>query len=171
MKKKRSRKIILLTWIIVIVAACGIYFFSSQTAKESDGLSKSLSKGIMQISRTTGIEDFGDPANRKKLTKFNGEFRQYAHSILYGIFTFVLYMALRRTRFGALEALLFALMMVAVIAGLDEWHQSFVSGRGMEYIDWISDIQGASIAAGVGVVGSMIRTTWLRARDMNQKMS
>lgn len=171
MKKKRSRKTILLTWMMVIIAASGIYFFSSQTAKESDGLSKSLAKGIMQIARTTGIEDFGDPSNKKELTKFNGEFRQYAHSILYAVFALVLYMALRHTKLGILEAILIALMMVAVIAGLDEWHQSFVTGRGMEYKDWVSDMQGASIAVGIGVVGSLLSITWLNARGTKRKAS
>ncbi len=53
-----------------------------------------------------------------------------------------------------------ALVALVVVAAADEWHQSLVPGRSMEFADWISDAAGT--AAGLAA-GRLLGRRWAKA--------
>jgi VanZ family protein len=66
------------------------------------------------------------------------------HSIEYGIFSFLLFLAFYHSRKGSLKKKAFLLSCIVGIAyGLsDEIHQSFVPGRTCEFLDFVADCLG-----------------------------
>jgi VanZ family protein len=53
------------------------------------------------------------------------------------------------------STLLLTFVGIAAFAAVDEWHQQFIPGRGMEPADWVADVAGA--ATGVVIGGAMLR--------------
>lgn len=41
------------------------------------------------------------------------------------------------------STVLLVVLSVALLGAVDEWHQSFIPGRSMEFLDWIADSVGA----------------------------
>jgi VanZ family protein len=64
-----------------------------------------------------------------------------AHVTLYGILGLLSLRASWRTGRPA-WALVIVLGSVAVLGALDEWHQQFISGRSVEFLDWVADCLG-----------------------------
>lgn len=62
------------------------------------------------------------------------------HFLLYGGLGWLVVRALRTRR---PKALVIALLVLAVFAALDEWHQQFFA-RDPAILDWIADVVGAS---------------------------
>ncbi len=42
-----------------------------------------------------------------------------------------------------------AVVATSAFGASDEWHQSFVPGRGVEFLDWVADTLGALLAVGL----------------------
>ena len=82
--------------------------------------------------------------------------KKAAHTIEYGILTFLLWRALSRGR-GALSrpALVIAFVVSVFYAASDEYHQTFVPGRNGTLVDVGIDAVGALVA--LFVVGSLGR--------------
>ncbi len=47
----------------------------------------------------------------------------------------------------SLRTLLLTIVGVALLAGIDEWHQSFIPSRSMSFLDWVADCVGALTGA------------------------
>jgi len=69
------------------------------------------------------------------------------HSIEYCVFSILAFIAFVHTPIDRLskKALLWALILGSLYGATDEIHQYFVTGRQASFIDWISDLFGASI--------------------------
>ncbi|HET8761000.1 MAG TPA: VanZ family protein [Nitrospiria bacterium] len=69
------------------------------------------------------------------------------HASVFGGFSLVLWMALRRSMPGLTAGALSVLAVVlTALCGLsDEIHQAFVPGRAMEALDWAADVTGAAL--------------------------
>jgi VanZ family protein len=72
-----------------------------------------------------------------------------AHGTLYAILGLLSVRASGRPRRPA-WVLVIVLGSVALLGALDEWHQQFISGRCVEFLDWVADCLGAA----VGVVAA-----------------
>jgi VanZ family protein len=70
------------------------------------------------------------------------------HLGLYGVLGWLAARAVW-TRGGGARDAAFAFVAIAVFGALDEWHQQFIPGRSMEFLDWVADSTGA--LAGVAV--------------------
>jgi VanZ family protein len=92
----------------------------------------------------SAVPDVGDvPSGTDKLV----------HGTIYGILGFLTARALREP--GARRPwrhYLLALLGIAVLALLDEWHQTFIPGRDMDLFDWVADVVGATIGMSAGVL-------------------
>jgi hypothetical protein len=67
-----------------------------------------------------------------------------AHAAVYGVLSVLLYFGLDRAhRMRRSTALVIAALMASLYGVLDEFHQSFVPGRSVEYADWLADTLGA----------------------------
>ena len=76
-----------------------------------------------------------------------------AHGALYGVLGLL---SLRASWRPGREAwsLVAVLASVALMSALDELHQQFISGRSVEFLDWVADCSGAAAgAAAAAAVG------------------
>ena len=81
--------------------------------------------------------------------------RKLAHFTEYLVLSVLLYQALRRDRHWRLRAALTALVISAAYSALDEFHQTFVIGRGGAASDSLIDISGAA-------TGQLLLAAWSR---------
>jgi len=128
--------------IILLILHCGlIFFFSSQNAESSSGMSKGLLRMILEL--TPVVKNFSEPM----FLATEHIVRKTAHFVLYLILGIYAYLSaesvdLKRKLF---PALLFCLLYAAT----DEFHQLFSAGRSGQISDVLLDFCGS--AAGVGI--------------------
>lgn len=140
MKKKQ-----LLSWIPVILCMAVIFSFSAQ-----DGTSSGqTSAGVMALldPLVEPLYQHLSPSEQAEfLDAFHHLIRKTAHFSIYfllGLFSclaFGTYALSPKKRFG------FALLLSFAYACSDEWHQSFVAGRGPSFTDVLIDTAGAALA-------------------------
>jgi len=68
-------------------------------------------------------------------------FDKVVHFSVYGLLGTLVVRAVGRSRW------VLAVLVVSLFGASDEWHQSFVPGRSMEFADWVADTLGAAVAA------------------------
>ena len=73
------------------------------------------------------------------------------HGSAFAVLAFTLCLGAGRWRHRAFWAVP---LFIALFAGSDEWHQSFVPGRSCDIKDWIADMTGTTLAV----------VAWWRAR-------
>lgn len=137
MKLERRKCISLAFWLALTIAVgAAIFLFSSQTAAQSNEVSKSTLRWILQLLGKSTDE---------LLRRYNHYLRKLAHFGLYALFGFCLTGTLRHeNRVPKLPA---AVGFGAVFAALDEFHQHFVEGRGPQVSDVLLDTAGVFTGA------------------------
>ena len=116
-----------LHWLVVVAIAGGIFFASSLTSEQKPG----------------------DP--------FVGA-DKVEHFLAYGIFAIALYsaIAVSAPRRHRIFHLILTIAIAAVYAATDEIHQHFTPGRSMSPLDWRADVIGASVAAAIMYIQTLI---------------
>ena len=71
------------------------------------------------------------------------------HAVLYGVLAVL---AIRAVHGGRASRARWAVslrvvLVIAVLAALDEWHQQFIPERSMDVLDWAADVSGAVVGA------------------------
>jgi VanZ family protein len=133
MDKKKIKWLLVLAWMIVI------FVFSNQPGDVSD----ENSKFVIYIFNLLGLDlnsTFGDLANF--IVRKGAHFTEY----------FILYMFLYNAfieSFSFKKSLIFSLVIVFFYAASDEFHQSFVPGRGPAFRDVLIDTMGGITALGI----------------------
>ena len=137
MKLKRHKYISLAFWLTLTIAVgAAIFLFSAQTAAQSNEVSRSALRWILQLLGKTTDE---------LLRRYNHYLRKLAHFTLYATFGFCLTGVLNHQhRVPKLPA---AVGFGAVFAALDEFHQHFVEGRGPQISDVLLDTAGVFTGA------------------------
>ena len=121
-------------WLMLAAAvATAIFLLSAQPASASDGLSRRL---VQHLLEALGREDTSET-----LRLYNHIARKTAHFTLYFLLGFSLTGALRH--WERLPSVPSAVLISAVFAALDEFHQHFVAGRGPQVSDVLLDTCGA----------------------------
>ena len=124
-------RIIFLT--LLIATFFTIFQFSSQIAEESDGVSKGLLRKIIDIFPYT--KNLSEQTKLKLIEHGDPIIRKLAHFSIYALVG-VWIMAFMSTFETRLYKKWIVSMVVGVgYAGLDEFHQSFVAGRGPSIVD------------------------------------
>lgn len=87
--------------------------------------------------------------NRHEVRQVAKYLRKHAHVAEYAMLAFLLVWALQRQGFPprkpSWRTALAALVLVLVIASIDEWHQTFVPGRTGRSMDVMIDLGGATL--------------------------
>lgn len=126
MKRKNIKWLLVVAWMIVI------FIFSSQPGDMSD----KNSKLVIYLFNLLGLNlntILGDLANFIV--------RKLAHFTVYFVLFMLLYSALKE-KFIFKEALIYSIIVVFLYACSDEFHQSFVPGRGPSIKDVFIDTSG-----------------------------
>lgn len=136
MKKKHIKWIAVIAWMILI------FVFSNMPGDVSD----EKSKFVINIFNALGLNlnsVFGNLADFVV--------RKCGHFTEYFIFYMLLYNALKEN-FVWKKALLFSIAGVFLYASSDEFHQSFIPGRGPSFRDVMIDTSGGALAMIVIVI-------------------
>lgn len=153
---------IIISWLMVIIWMCTIFYLSSMNSYESNQQSK---KTITSV-----IEKTVDTTNKFKITdkhptkkreeviteKLNKPIRKVAHASVYFVLAIFVMYALKVTSSyfdkKAIITVLITLIICIFYASSDEYHQIFVSGRTGQPIDVIIDTLG-SILGIISILG------------------
>lgn len=69
------------------------------------------------------------------------------HFFAYMAYAVTVYRAVSGTSVSTRGVIVRVMVITAVYAASDEWHQSFVPGRSSEVPDWIADVSGAVVVS------------------------
>lgn len=141
----RTRKHTLILWLITIAWTALLFALSGQNGEESAGLSEMLTRFVLRIF----------PALPLSFDTLHILIRKTAHFTIFGVEGALLLCALMRSLRGRISACI-AVPACALIAALNEYHQSFTEGRHASFIDVGIDFAGAACA--------MLLIRWMRKK-------
>ena len=137
MGSSRARRTFLIWLLLTLLVAGGIYWFSSQSASQSDAVSRGLLQRLLQAL-------FG-ASYRVQLYRMHHYFRKLAHFVEYALLGVCLAGTFRcQKRVPPLAA---AIVTGFLYAATDELHQHFVAGRGPQFKDVLLDTCGVAVGA------------------------
>lgn len=150
----KIRKVVI-SWTLVILWACFIFYMSGMDTTESNTKSKgTLNQIVEKTVETTnrmGITDKHPSENRMKefIDKYNYLFRKFAHASEYFILTILLLVALKNSGVVGKKIFIFALLICFIYSCTDEYHQTFVIGRTGQFSDCLVDTLGGFIGSAI----------------------
>lgn len=131
-----------ISWAAVLICMILIFNLSSQTAKQSNELSKFVTRVIVNVVKIVLPEsDF----NARSL---NGIIRKNAHFFAYLALGVLIINAFMRNGMSVYRSIALTLLICIVYAVSDEFHQMFVTGRGASVTDVLIDSAGTSVGIG-----------------------
>lgn len=146
---------IIVSWLMVIIWMCFIFYLSSMNSYESNHHSK---KTITSV-----IEKTVDTTNKFKITdehptkkreevmteKLNKPLRKVAHASVYFVLAIFVMYALKATSSYFDKKIIITVLITLIVcifyASSDEYHQVFVSGRTGQFIDVVIDTFGSTL--------------------------
>jgi len=128
---------ICLSWAAVAVWMLIIFGFSAQPAHESSQISHGVTKVIVDT-----VEKIA-PSAEFDISQLNHIVRKNAHFFVYFALALLVFNAVRMHGMKGFKGFVLALCICAVYAATDEFHQSFVPGRGPQARDVLIDSSGA----------------------------
>lgn len=142
----------ILRWVYVIIWAIIIFTFSNQNGN----LSSNNNRFVIDLLKHIGI-------NLDIILGKNSNFivRKLAHFMEYFVFYYLLYKALEDSKRPNWRTLVSALIITFLYASSDEFHQSFIPGRGPSFRDVLIDTSG-------GVLSMIVRIFLLRCHAHNK---
>lgn len=130
-------------WIYLMISIllfAGIFWFSS---KDADTSSQQSDEVIVKLRLMTEEEMTSNP---EKASKYRFGVRKSAHFIMYMVLATFVFLTIKNFTEALGFSFVFGHMVVTLLAGIDEYHQSFVPGRSMELRDVMIDSAGALLA-------------------------
>lgn len=148
------KRVRILSWVPAIVLLSIIFSFSTQTGTESGSLSYQISYTIVEWKNCLFQEHKEPQQLAVDAEQIHHLVRKIAHMTEYFLlacsFAFPLYLYNIR----GMRLFLFTIGLCLVAAGLDEYHQSFVDGRGPSVkdvgIDFLGAVLGSVTYIGMG---------------------
>lgn len=138
-----------LTFCVILVMGV-IFGFSSQTYKQTMKTSNIITIPIENQVKKENLEFKSEKEKKDYLKKLKYKVdkivRKSAHIFIFGILAVFLYLLCKSFGMEDADAIILTLVLCAVYAGSDEWHQKFVDGRTSQFIDVCVDEFGAVIA-------------------------
>lgn len=156
---------ILLSFLLVLAVMVMIYCFSTQTGEESGAMSGEITRWLLSIF----VPDFDAWASQEQeslLYAVGLIIRKLAHFTEYALlgFSLLLHISQVQKRILVRLPLLWAWGIGTLYAASDEFHQSFVGGRGPSALDVMID------SAGV-IAGVLVMAWLLHRKDRNRQFS
>lgn len=135
-----------------------IFFFSSQTAERSNAISQTVTEQVVSAT-TPNYEEKTEEEKAALVTIKNNAIRMNAHSLEFfplGYLTILLFFSVaaekKRGFFRFCAASAGTVLFCFLYALADEWHQTFVPGRGFEWTDVRQDLLGSVAGLFLGAV-------------------
>lgn len=132
-----------LSWVPVLLWMLIIFSLSAQPAMESNGLSKNVTKIIIEIIGKIIPFEIESSTAADLVSQFNHIVRKFAHFSAYLILGILVINAFHKCGIKGYKLFVFSIIFCIVYASSDEIHQLFVPGRGCQLKDVIIDSMGA----------------------------
>lgn len=136
------------SFLPAILIMCAIYSFSAQSGEVSGNLSYEISYQIIETKNEILNQGYSYDQIAYEAQVIHPYVRKAAHMTEYFILAIALSFPLYVYRIRGIWLMLLAGIICVGFAGLDEYHQSFVAGRGPS----IKDVCIDSIGAGIGIL-------------------
>jgi VanZ family protein len=88
-----------------------------------------------------------------------------AHFIFYGVMGFLFVLWRQEVGTGAAAAVLWAAIFAALLGAVDEYHQQWIPGRSMEFLDWAMDFAGGTAGGFCSAVAASMLPSLLTRKD------
>lgn len=135
--------------VCVVLTMAAIFAFSSQTydqtMKTSDVIVKPIESTVKKDSSEFESEKEEQNYIKKLENKIDLAVRKSAHMIIFGVLAAFVYLLCKSFGMNDADAIILTLVVCAVYAGTDEFHQKFVEGRTAQFADVCVDEFGAVI--------------------------
>lgn len=141
-------------WSFAVLWMLIIFLLSAQDGTASGQLSGNFAAWVYKF--VTGLSD---PAG---ITVYETALRSLAHGGTFFILALFVGHALGRSNVQDIRNTILTLVICAIYAGTDEWHQSFVPGRACELADFAIDMVGVVI--GVVIYQAFSAVSFLRGQ-------
>ena len=132
-----------ISWVAVFTCMVLIFNLSSQTAKQSNELSKFVTSVILNTVKIVVPEADLDARSLNKIIRKN------AHFFAYFVLGVLIISAFRKNGMSGYKSIILTMLICILYALSDEAHQMFVSGRGAEVKDVLIDSAGTSVGVGI----------------------
>lgn len=136
-------KVNIVSWVPVLLWMALIFFLSSQQGPASGGLSSGITEMVM------GSIEGALPFWEINPDVFHTFIRKCAHFMAYLVLAVLALFALRRSGVRGSRSAIGAFIIAVLYAASDEYHQSFVPGRGPSVMDVFIDSAGAAVGIGL----------------------
>lgn len=157
-------KKIFISWVPVVIWMLIIFSLSAQPATESNGLSKNVTKMIVEIIGKIVPFDIESSTATDLVSQFNHIIRKFAHFSVYLVLGVLVINAFRKGGISGYKLFAYSIIFCVIYAASDEIHQLFVPGRGCQLKDVIIDSLGA-------LSGSLLYAMFLRPlKILNNKL-
>ena len=145
---KKYIQIIIKAFLVLIWMAI-VFYFSSQSAQNSDKTSIGITEKILSIFIKNRTK------RQEVILKFNPMVRKMAHFVLYTIGGMLILNFIHIFNISEKHKLLYSIFLGTIYAASDEIHQLFIEGRGGQVTDVILDAMG--VATGVCIFLCVIK--------------
>lgn len=140
-------KLFYIAWIPAILIMGVIYYFSSKPAVVSAESSMTIANGIIELYENITDAPLQEATRPEKVEKLDHIVRKCAHFLEYMVLAAALCLPLWIKGMEGKRRILLAVVLTAVYAVSDEFHQTFVPGRSGELKDVLIDTSGAVLGA------------------------
>lgn len=137
----------LLSFLPAIFMICLIFSFSSQTGEESGSLSYGISQHLVRAADKLTGSSLSQEEIHNWAEKIEHPIRKLAHMSEYFVFALTVAFPLWLYHIRGWKLFLITILFCAAFAATDEFHQSFVGGRGPAVKDVCIDTFGAFLSA------------------------
>jgi len=150
-----------------------IFLLSAQTGRQSGKLSSEVSDtiikssgklkaGVQHVVKSTNavaVKQTSSAPTRAELRKkqqqrrdFTNSVRDVAHGLNYCVLAILFFFSLKQHGINTWKVLCVTVLFCVLYSISDEFHQSFVPGRGVEFKDGVYDFMGTLIGVSVSLV-------------------
>ncbi len=148
-----------LAWILAALWMLIIFLLSAQDGTASGSLSNGIAAWLSRF--------FTGSAEPAAVTALEGVLRSLAHGAVYFILAILVGHALGRSAIQDIRNAILTLLICALYAGSDEWHQAYVPGRACEFTDFAVDMAGALI--GILIFQGITTIAYLRQQKSDRE--
>lgn len=137
-----------LSFLPAILIMCAIYYFSAQSGEVSGSLSYEISYQIIETKNEILAQGYSYDQIAYEAHQIHPYVRKAAHMTEYFILAIAISFPLYVYKVRGIWLMFLAGIVCIGFAGFDEYHQSFVAGRGPSMRDVLID----SIGSGIGIL-------------------
>lgn len=142
---KKAKSKIYIAWFLVILWMIVIFYMSSQPAAASNGMSRGVTKLIIQFVSNIYALDIEVDATQFWVDRFNHIVRKLGHVTEYLVLGILVANAYKKSSVKGCKLMMYSLILCFAYAVSDEFHQYFVPGRGPGWSDVMLDSFGAAL--------------------------